>query len=85
MPPDVVLECVGEDRVQVEQGAALESSTLSSSGSTHQHIGEENKKAISLLSSPLLFHKDNKRSGNQNKNQKRSCYVHGKCSEPQQK
>ena len=55
MPPDVVLECISEDRVQVEEGASLEARALPSSSCAHQHIREENKKTISLLSTPFLF------------------------------
>ena len=56
MPPDMVLECISEDRVQVEQGAALKPSALSSSGCTHQHIGEKNEKTISLLCTSFLYY-----------------------------
>lgn len=55
MPSDVVLECIGEDRVQVEEGASLEARALPSSSCAHQHIREENEKTISLLSTPFLF------------------------------
>ena len=49
MPANMVLESICEDRVKVEEGTSFEAGALSSTRSTHQNVGEENQKAVSLV------------------------------------
>lgn len=69
MPSDMVLECVSEDRVQVEERASLKARALPPSSCANQHIREENEKTISLLSTPFLFQNKEELKGIKNKSQ----------------